>query len=368
MSRFEFSLATSSDDAALRARMAQDVLEGNIAVSFRREPDYFAGAALQGQQMQVIKCVDKISGQLVGMGARLSSPAWVNGQKRTLGYLADLRGDPAYRGGTLLARGYRFLRQLHEQQPLPLYYSVILEGNRPALETIASGRAGLPCYRPLGRMLTPAIHLDLPRRIRRQKGVTVERAQPSQLPQVFAFISRCYSRKQLAPVYTPEDLQTGRLRGLQAEDIWVATKENQIIGVLAAWDQKGIRQTHVESYSPSLRLMRPAYNLLAHLSPLKPLPEPGARLPYFYLALCAIADDDAGIFRVLLSHLYAHYRKGPWHYCIAGLHETSPLAAVLKDYRRVPAAGHLFVVHYPEDQTAFDVLDGRVPHVEMGAV
>ncbi|WP_419612165.1 hypothetical protein, partial [Thiolapillus sp.] len=61
-------------------------------------------------------------------------PAWINGSTQHLGYLADLRGDPAYRGSTLLARGYRFLRQLHEDDPVPLYYSLILDGNRLALD------------------------------------------------------------------------------------------------------------------------------------------------------------------------------------------------------------------------------------------
>ncbi len=368
MSRFVFSLADERDDAALRRRMARDVLEGSIAVSFRREPSYFLGAAVQGERAQVIKCVDRRTGALAGMGARLVSPAWINGEARALGYLADLRGDPAYRGGTLLARGYRFLRELHEAQPVPLYYSVILEGNDLAIKTIASGRAGLPCYRPLGRMLTPAVHLDLPRRRIRQRGIHIETAREDNLDEVFRFINRQYAGKQFAPLYAATDLGKGRLRGLRARDIHLAIKGNRLVGVLAAWDQKDFRQTHVEKYSPGLARLRPFYNLLSRMTPLKALPAPGARVPYFYLALCAIADDDSAVFRQLLSHVYARYRKGPWHYFIAGLHEGHPLSAVLREYRRIQAAGQLFAVHYAEDQAAFDALDGRLPHVEMGAV
>ena len=368
MSRFRFSLADERDDAALRQRMAQDVLQGTIAVSFRREPSYFSGAVVQGEQVQIIRCMDRRNNALVGMGARMVLPAWINGEIHQLGYLADLRGDPAYRGGTLLARGYRFLRELHEQQPLPLYYSVILEGNATALESIARGRAGLPCYQPMGRMLTPAIHLDLPRRRLKQSGIRFRQASPENLDEVFAFINRQYARKQLAPVYQPGDLEQGRLRGLQARDIHLAIRGNELVGVLAAWDQKSFRQTHVECYSPGLARLRPLYNLLSRMTPLKALPEPGARIPYFYLALCAIADDDRDVFRLLLSHVYDHYRKGPWHYFIAGLHEDNPMSSLLQEYRRIEAAGHLFVVHYPEDQAAFDSLDERFPHVEMGAV
>ena len=41
--RYQFSLAGHDDDAALRQRMAEDHMQGNIVLSFRREPDYFLG-------------------------------------------------------------------------------------------------------------------------------------------------------------------------------------------------------------------------------------------------------------------------------------------------------------------------------------
>ena len=47
-SRFRIELAGPEDDARLRARMAAERMEGDIAVSFRREPDFFAAAACRG--------------------------------------------------------------------------------------------------------------------------------------------------------------------------------------------------------------------------------------------------------------------------------------------------------------------------------
>ena len=131
VSCYHFELADVSDDPELRKRMAQDRLQGHIAISFRREPRYFDGCKVQGESVQVVKCTDQATGRIVGLGSRLMSNAFINGRLQRLGYLADLRTDPAYRGGTLLARGYRFLRELHETDPVPLYYSVILEGNTP---------------------------------------------------------------------------------------------------------------------------------------------------------------------------------------------------------------------------------------------
>jgi hypothetical protein len=61
-------------------------------------------------------------------------------------------------------------------------------------------------------------------------------------------------------------------------------------------------------------------------------------------------------------------RPGPWSFAIAALHEADPLAAVLSEFRCIPAAGRLFVVHYPEDPLAMDPAVRRVPCVEAGCL
>jgi hypothetical protein len=368
VSRYVFALATADDDAQLRDRMARDWMEGEISVSFRREPNYFLGCQVQGRSFQVIKCTDTHTGQIVGLGSRLTARVWINGTVRRCGYLADLRIHPAYRRGTIVARGYRFLRQLHDADPVSLYYSLILDGNRNALENLVGGRAGLPEYRDVGFIQTPAIYLDLPKPEIRISGVQFERGSWQNLAKILDFVRLEQGKKQFAPCYFVEDFQTNRLRGLNPEDFYLAVRKNEIVGAIAAWDRRSFSQTHVEKYSRALGTMRPFYNAIARLTPLRPLPEPGAAVPCFYVGFVAIRDNDPQIFRALLRHLYRDRRRGEWHYFIVGLHEGDPLAEVLGDYRRIDAGGHLFVLHYREDRAAFDRLDGRVPYLEMATI
>src|SRR4029077_4739102 len=82
-----------------------------------------------------------------------------NGESASLGYLADLRLQSQYRGGTLVARGYRFLQRLHEDCRTRLYTTVIFSENHAALTTIASGRAGLPQYHDQGTIHCPGINI-----------------------------------------------------------------------------------------------------------------------------------------------------------------------------------------------------------------
>lgn len=93
MSRFDFLLAENSDDAELRQRMAEDYMPGDISLSFRREPSYFLGSQIQGEAVQVAKCIDRNSNRIIGLGCRALSLAWVNGKLQRVGYLADLRAQ-----------------------------------------------------------------------------------------------------------------------------------------------------------------------------------------------------------------------------------------------------------------------------------
>ncbi|MDB9374646.1 hypothetical protein [Nodularia sphaerocarpa] len=368
MSQFKFALATADDDAALRQRMALDRMEGNISVSFRREPSYFAGCQVQGEKIQVIKCTDDRTGEIIGLGSRLINRAFINGELDKLGYLADLRVNPDYRRGTLLARGYKYFQNLHQENPVSLYFSLILEENVQAIKNLTGGRAGLPQYHDMGRIYSPAIHLDLPKPEIKMAGISFQRGKPEILPEILAFVQKWRSQKQFAPHYDLADFHSNRLRGLKAEDFYLAIRNNELVGTLAAWEQQTFRQTHIEGYSHQFARMRFFYNLLSQVTPLKPLPSPGAMVPYFYLAFVALADNSPEIFRALLRQLYRDRYQGNWHYFIAGLHENDPLTSILKEYRRIDAGGRLFAIHYPDGAASFHQLDKRVPCVEIGAV
>ncbi len=362
MSRYRFEPAVAADDAALRARMAADWLNGALSVSFRREPSYFAGCALQGEQVQVHKCVDTESGELVGMGARLVTHLCINGQWQRVGLLSDLRLAAHARGGTLVARGYRVLRALHEADPVDFYLTVILDGNRAATGSIASGRAGLPAYRDFGRMLSPAIHLDLPKPALSLPGTRFRRAATGEESAVLALLASAAPRRQFTrdwSTFAP---------GLSITDFFVAERGSHLVACVAAWDQQALRQTYIEAYSPPLAVLRPFYNAAARLLPLKPLPAPGTRIPYVYLAAVSVLDDDLGLWRALLRHAYRELRRGPWQHAIVSLHEDDPLAAALAHYRAIRAAGRLYVVHYGDGDAAVAALDRRTPCLDLSRI
>lgn len=370
MSRYAFEPAGPADDAALRRRLATDRMPGTIAITFRREPDYFAGLHLQGRSTEVIKCTDRQTGTIVGMAARSLSLRRLDGEPLEVAYLSDLRGDERHRGGTLLARGFRHLQASHRGHPTALSFAVIYEGNEPARRLLTSGRAGLPSLRQVDRLLTPAIHLDVPRSPLRIDGLELRRARPDERAQIVALLAREWRRKQLAPADPDAELADGAMRTVSITDFFVAARGAEIVGCLAAWDQSRLRQTHVEAYGGPLRWLRPLYNAIAAVSPLKPLPAPSRPIPYLYLGLVAIDRNDPVVLAALLRHAYNALRRGPWSYAILGLCESDPLSTVLRGYRRIAAAGLVHTVRFDGDPPdAFDRLAAGGPiYLEAGCL
>ena len=366
--RYKFGLAEAQDDLQLRECMARNPMGDDIKVTFRREPNYFDGCKLQGKDFEIMKCTDLKTDEIVGLGSRFFLPVFINGKPKNIGYLADLRAEAHVRHGTLLARAYKHLMERHRQRAVPFYYSLILSNNASALKQLTSARAGLPTYKYVGKLLTPAIHLDFPKPEIKISNLRFEQAQQSNLAKVIDFIQKQYQNKQLSPIYSVKDFNSGRLQGLSPHDIYVAYQGDKIIATMATWDQSFVRQTHIEGFSRGMKCLRPFYNALSIISPLRKIPAIGDRVPYVYLSMIAVDENDPVIFRALLRHVYRQCRQAQWHYAIAGLHEKDPLAKCLFEYRHIASSGELFIVHDENGKDEVEKLDERIPYVEIASI
>jgi hypothetical protein len=366
--RFAITLAERDDDAELRSLLRDNPMNGSMQVTFEREPDFFAACAIRGSFHQVGVGRELESGHIVGLGTRSVAEAFVNGRPASFGWLSDLRLAPAYRGGTLVARGYRFLRQLHGDGRAKLYGTVIFHDNQTALRTIATARAGLPVYNDLGIMRCPGINLR-----RRKPVITANcetiRGRRELLPEIVDCLNRNNARKQFAPVHDVETFIHGnRWKDFQLSDFYVARRNDKVIGVVGRWDQTAFKQTRVISYGKRLRWMVPAANAVQSLLGAPAFPEAGQYVPFFYVSFIAVDQDDAEVFRALLREVYNDSVGSSFRYAMVGLHERDPLLAVLQEYSLTPFAGRLFCVCYADGEPAFRNLDDRVPYVEAATL
>jgi hypothetical protein len=370
MSQYRFELATPADDADLRAVLAATPMEGRIAVAFRREPSWFAGAVVDGCFRQVIACRDLRTDRIIGFGSRSVREVYVNGQPGRVGYLSSLRVLPQHRNLGLVARGYATFRALHDDGRVPYYLTTIAAGNRTALGVLTSGRAGLPIYHQAGMYHTVAVALPPPGRATRTSLVSVRPAQAEDLPSVLDFLAEMGRRRQFFPCLRADDFLSpeGAMCGLSLDHLLLAERGGRLVGTLAGWDQHGYRQSVVQSYHGWLRWVRPFYNAGSWFIGRPPLPRPGCAFHYLTAALPVVADDDALVFAALLEALRSRAAGGRWTHVLIGLHEADPLLRLARRWQTACYRTHLFLVCWPDGDDNRGRLDGRVPYLELGSL
>jgi hypothetical protein len=362
-SRFDIGLAGPTDDEEIRALLRRIVIPGAIQVTFEREPCFFDSCALHGGLCQVVIGRDRASGSIIGMGTRSVDQCFVNGQPAAVGYLSDLRLEPAYRGGTLIARGYKLFRELHGDGAARLYTTAIFSSNRPALSTIAQGRAGLPQYYDLGVIHCPGINLQ-GRKAEIRAGCEIVRGTRALLPAIVDCLNRNHSRRQFGPVHREQDFLGGRWLDCGPENFHVALHHGEVVGALAGWDQSGFKQTRIAGYDRTLRWSIPLVNGVRRLARATPYPKPGEYVRALYLSFIAVDLDDPTVFRALLRRAYNEAIGKGYLYAMVSLHEGDPLLPVLGDYSLTRFDGRLFCVCYPDGEELFRRLDHRVPYVD----
>ena len=361
-SRFDVELATPADDPELRELVRRSPIPGSISVTFEREPNFFEACRIRGGFFQVGVGRDRRTGKIIGLGTRSVSDAFVNGRATPLGYLADLRLNAEYRGGTLIARGYRFLRRLHQDRRTRLYTTLIFNGNRAALATIASGRAGLPRYHDMGIVHSPGINI---RSAKPQidAGCDVLCGSDDMLPEIVTCLNRNNARRQFAPVHTVASSKS-QWRDFKVSDFYVAVRGSKVIGALGRWDQSCFKQTRVAGYSTGLRWAIPLANALRRVTQAPRFPKPGEELAYFYVSFTAVDDDDVQVFRALLRRAYNDAVGCRYLYAILALHERDPFLPALREYSLTPFSAHLFCVTFEDGEDIFASLDDRIPYLE----
>jgi hypothetical protein len=370
MNRYRFELASPADDADLRHILAATPMPGHIRVSFRREPSYYASAQVDGRFRQVVAARDLNSGRLVGFGCRSLMTRWVNGRPEAIGYLSSLRLLAEHRNRGLVPRGYAFFRRLHRDGQACLYLTTIAEDNRTALELLTSGRAGLPKYHYAGRYHTLALPLEGKLRHRTwPNGIEVRPARIEEMGRIVAWMRAEGSRRQFFPLYEVDDFgtETGIFKNLRPDDILLAWREGELVGMLAGWDQIGFRQTVVHGYGWVLNGLRFLHAVAPRWLGVLALPPPGEAFRFLTAALPVVSGDDPRVLAVLVETLRERV-AGAYSYLLLGLHEADPLLAATFRWQAMRYTTRLYLVCWDDGEDLRKGLDDRVPYLELGCL
>jgi len=357
--RFRFQLAGSEHEAGLRRILAEEAMPGAIRLAYTREPDFFAGLALEGPFTQAFVALEQ--GEPVAMGTRAVRTLLVNGAPEAVGYLGGLRARPRVRGHLGLSRGYAILKQEHQDGRCQGYLSTILEDNEAARSLLTAGRSGLPTYRDLGGLWS---HLLLVKRSQ-QPVPGVRRAEAEDLARVLTFLAEHGPERQFFPALAAEDFGQPWLHGLRVEDFWLLERGGTLRALLAVWDQRSRRQFRVQGYAPWLRVLRPGINPILRLGGLAPLPAPGRAIALAQAAFLRVAGDAPGDLQALLRGTLASLAGGDLMGLAIVLHERDPLRPAVKGFLNLAIRSRLYGVGWEDASPWFQALDpSRVPYLD----
>lgn len=366
--RIVFDLATTDDDWALRHLLQSIWMDGVIRVSFRREPNYFAAHDCEGDFVQVITARDTRTDQIVGMGSRSVRERYFDGRSKNIGYLSGLRIHPEYRHGTMLARGYQFLKQLDQDGRAEFYVTTIAVENKPATESLLGGRAGLPFYMKMGRLNTWIVPKTTKKTERNSK-VLIRPINDMDMPQLMSFLTRVSQTRTLLPCYKQQDFEfpSTVFAGMQKGELLGMWIDSELVGTLGVWDQRAIKQVVVEAYDWWLSWVRPIYNVWAGLSGRVRFPKPGECLPLVTGALPLAIGNGVGAFGDLVDQAASCLPEDADAIMI-GLSEGDPMNEAVRDRAIQKYQTDIFAVSWDLDCVETALQSKGVPYLELGTL
>ncbi len=361
--------ATDADNAALLELAAACPMEGDIGLSIRRRPDFFALNRLEGDRWRV-GVVDDADGRPIGCVATAERDVYLDGRATPSMYVSDLKVDPRHRGTgaadalTAFARGI-CLDAGGGQVPT---FLTILAGNR-AMERRLSGPRGLPHLRRVATLRSHSVSLLWRRRPPRVEGLRIERARLDDIEEMAARWQEVAPGRQFAPVYDAASLAAwiDAAPGLDPSCYRLARRaDGRLAGFVGLWDQSSFKQTVVTSYSPSLAVARLAFNATSPVVGAPRLPPPGGELRHLTAVHVCVPPDGSDVLRALLVDAYNELRGSAYSFFSVGLDVTDPLSTALSGLLAQPT--DIWACVATLDGTDTPTLDGRPVHHEIALV
>jgi hypothetical protein len=371
MALVDFQLASevdARDDADLRHLLRLNPLPGEITLSYEREPSFWAVPGVEGpvQQTMIVRAKD---GRAVGMGSRSVRTLFVNGEAQSVGYMSQMRVDPNFAWGValpkVLTQGWRFFRQLHQDNLTPYYLVSLVAADSVARRMMTLGLPDWPTLHAVGGLLTYGLSVRRARAVPRLgSAMTLRRATMDDGVAIAECLVRNGRRRQFSPLWEPSALGDAKVMpDLNLQDFWLVERGSQVVGTLARWNQQRFKQSVVRGYGEPWLRMRPYVNFLAWFGLAPRLPALGQQVRHSFASHLAVDNDDPQVAQALLAAVYNRAVQAGDDYLMLGLDTDHPFARLARRYRRVVYATQLFLATWGEQVELARRVDGR----QMGA-
>ena len=329
-------------------------IKGNIEILFSKEPNYLEAMHTTADIVQPV--VGKINNKVEVLGARSLKKVYINGEEETLGYLSDLRISPKAKKMRALSKGFEFMKTLMNDKRAKLHIATIIEDNRQGKIALIWKNKSLhvPNFYDLGVINTYFIFPIFPKFC--GKRIQIIKGSIDFLDKIVNFLNSEGRKKQFFPVYTKDYFLN--LPNFSLNDFYIALEDEEIVGVMAKWEQTPFKQVVIKKYNGNWVWIK---KLTGEF-----LPKENEPIKQFYLSFVAIKDNDNKIFEALLNRIY-NYNKH-YNYFSLVLHSKDRLNKSLKKYFNIKYKSRLYITEFLPDSEIKDLIDDRIPYLELASL
>lgn len=353
MSDIVIEKALPSDNKSI-CELCKIPMAGSISISMGIDPDCFVNARIQNQEIELFVCRQKNS--IIGMFSVGKRSVFYNGTPKLIRYLSDLRIHPNYKSSLLLMKITRFIKTniLNNNE---FVYTVVFSENNIMTNIIEKvnhawrdnkpiiKRASLPNYSFCGSYCSFMISLKNKRKAKKST-FFIRKAKKNDINEMQIFFNQEAHKKQWYPCYDFNLLQENYYHGLSISDFYLAFENDQIVGITGIWDQREFKQTTVNSYTRSLKLVRPFINLIAKITKGFKLPETGKILNYFTIHAILIKGNNKEIFKDIIEQIYKDCYQSDFSYFLCGLDKDDSLCSIFNDFTKREVHGNIYSVSF----------------------
>jgi len=357
--------ATEEDEAEIRRLLREAPMRGAVQVSLEREPNANLATEIEGDKHDTVLILNAEQ-QMLGMGSRAVRDVYINGEKRRLGYLGQLRAEPGRRGYRRLVAGFKSIERTRTLDEGTYDVTSIIADNKNAIRLLTKGLAKLPQYDHFAQISTFIIPTS---NSKTTKNKHIRKAKEDELSKISECLKSYCKKYQFSPVWDIQTISDPKLcRGLSFSDFIVLNDTDKITSCLAIWDQREFKQVVIKGYSGLIRTARPIINLFFRLTKKPLLPKAPATLNLAYLSHFAIEDDNPDIARMLIEEARLDANNRGLDYLVLGLAEGHPLHDFVKAYfPNYTYTSSLYTVHWDGGELDKELAQ-VVPYVEVAVL
>jgi GNAT superfamily N-acetyltransferase len=341
-----------ADNAKMQDLITKITMPGVAQMCFQRAPDFFVGAKVIGEEFVLtVADDDERPDVLAGLTVISGRDLYISGKKRRVYYSGDTRVDPFYRRRGIASN--LFIEQKKYRSTEDLLQGIVLKENTAPLDAAANAADGVLFRYWISHAIETSFIFTRKITPRIPSGVQMRAATASDVPAMQAFFDREAPRRNGYPVYDFEKLLAGDpyYAGLSIGDFVLATRNGQIIGMIAGWNQKAYKQTRIVGFKPIVKVLRPLYNLYVGVVGGFKLPPVGGVLNYLTLS------------NILIDYVMAN--QGQRFDALATAFTAGdPLESVPRGYKRQKLFSSHFWLSYGDDPRPG--IDDRPLYVELG--